>query len=128
MNSNEDNNQNYYKILSDNISSQSNYLDNALLTLSSGGIGLIMAILKDNSSDLDWLLKTSSILFLLTIISILSSAFCSVKAHKIAIEAVSQKKEFDINSCTWNKLTSKLTEVSFFLFCSACGVMIFKFL
>ena len=128
MNSENDNNQNYYKILSDNISSQSNYLDNALLTLSSGAIGLIAAFLKDDNCSLDGYLRVSSFLFLLTIVSILFSAFCSIKAHQKAIQAVSDNVSFDINSCKWNKLTSKLTEVSFVFFCFACGFMIFKYL
>lgn len=67
-------------------------LDGAILTLSSGFLALSVTFLKDYSAEHIWLLITSWIVFCLTILSTLASFICSRVGLNVQLELVQEKR------------------------------------
>ncbi len=124
---NDENKNIYYQTLVDTMKTESKYFDNALLTLSSGGLGLILTVIKNKTDELDSYLKVSSVLFLLTIITILISSYLSIRAHQIALYSLSNNTKYDCNTCLWNKMNNFITPSSFILFFLACVFLVIRF-
>lgn len=123
----DDNKNLYYQTLVDTINREAKYFDNAILTLSTGGVGLILTIIKESGAELGFYLKTSSVLFLTTIIMILLSSVASSRSHRKALDEHIKNNTYDHKMCMWNKINNIATPFSFFLFFFACVFLVLKF-
>lgn len=109
----------YYNRLNDHILNQSNNLDRSILTLSSGAVGLIVSTTNSDISDNH--ITFSLLFFTLSIISILSSNYCSIKAHRIAVININRERERkeSISFNFWDNAITFLTSSSIATFAIA---------